>query len=282
MEPTHHRIVVGYDGSPDADLALQWAASMSRQRGLAVETVIVVNETDLLLGRHQERADREAAAWRELAVTVLRSCDLDDAGITIRHGSTVPALLAASHRAEMLVVGSRGHGLLTGSLTGSVSQHVARHATCPVVVVRRSQRPRSRHIVVGMDGSAESGRALRFACELASGEKQAVIALHALPAVTAPLSPDDDFFAPEDEIRMKHAERLLGDWAAQAVRDHPDVDISTEVVASSPVRALLDSSAAASMVAVGSRGRDAFADLLLGSVSQRVLHDALCPVAVVR
>lgn len=281
MEKTTPRIVVGYDGSPDGDLALQWAAEIARRRGLDVETVIVVDDVDPS-GRHHQRAEQAAAEWRELAVSTLRSCEIDDADIALWHGPPVPALLAASHGAQMLVVGSRGHGLLTGSLTGSVSQHLARHASCPVVVVRRPHRPQSRHLVVGLDGSPESDRALRFACELASGQKQGVVAVHGFHAITPATGTTDDVFSSETALRIEHAERRLREWVAEAVRDHPDVDVSTEAIAVSPVRALIDSSAVASMLVVGSRGRDAFADLLLGSVSQRVLHDAHCPVAVVR
>lgn len=276
------RIVVGYDGSPDADLALQWGVQTARRRELALETIIVVNDFDPVLGHHHERAEQAAAEWRELAVTVLSSSDVGDSGIAVRHGATVPTLLAASHGAEMLVVGSRGHGLMTGSLTGSVSQHLARHATCPVVVVRRPHRPDSRHIVVGMDGSPESDRALRFACTLARAQQQTVFAVHGFHAVTPAKGTTDDIFSSEVAIRIEHAERLLRDWVAEAARENPDVEILTESIAVSPVRALIDSSAVASMVVVGSRGRDAFAELLLGSVSQRVLHDAHCPVAVVR
>src|SRR6478752_2969802 len=282
MDTATPRIVVGYDGSPDADLALQWAALTARRRDMALETVIVVNDFDPVLGHHHERAEAAAAEWRELAVTVLRSADVDDSGIAVRHGPTVPTLLAAAHGAEMLVVGSRGHGLMTGSLTGSVSQHLARHASCPVVVVRPAHRPDSHHIVVGVDGSAESDRALRFACDLARGQKQTVFAVHGFHAVTPAKGTTDDIFSSEVAIRIEHAERLLSEWVAPATRDNPDVEILTETIAVSPVRALVDSSAVASMVVVGSRGRDAFADLLLGSVSQRVLHDAHCSVAVVR
>ena len=67
-----------------------------------------------------------------------------------------------------MVVGARGHSLLSGVVLGSVSQHVSRHASCPVVVTRTPYHPDSRRVVVGVDGSAGSRKALEFAFDHAS------------------------------------------------------------------------------------------------------------------
>jgi nucleotide-binding universal stress UspA family protein len=283
MESTQRRIVVGYDGSPDADLALTWAAHMAQRRRSALLTVIVATDMDPLVGDYHQRGEHLAEEWRDRAAKLLMELpggpgDLGD--LVIRHGPAVPELLAAAHDEQMLVVGSHGHGLMIGSLTGSVSQHLARHATCPVVVVRRPHLPDATRIVVGLDGSPESDRALRFACEVA--DRQPVVAVHGYHAVTPATGSTDEVFASETAHRIENAERLLRDWVADAQREHPEVSLRTEPIPMAPVRALVDSSWAASLLVVGSRGRDAFADLLLGSVSQHVLRDAHCPVAVVR
>jgi nucleotide-binding universal stress UspA family protein len=62
----------------------------------------------------------------------------------------------------------------------------------------------------------------------------------------------------------------------------PALEVETEAIPVPPSRCLADASQAASLVVVGSRGRGAFTGMLLGSVSQSVLHTAQCPVAVVR
>ena len=78
------------------------------------------------------------------------------------------------------------------------------------------------------------------------------------------------------------AERLLAAATAGVRAEMPDLELTELAVPAPADRLLVDLSAASSLVVVGSRGRDAFADLLLGSVAQRVLQAAHCPVAVVR
>ena len=281
MSAATPRLVVGYDASADADLGLTWAAETARRQHLALETVVVAATTDPITGDVYDLSDQVAAEWADSARRRLLGLGWGTATVTVRHGRIVPELLSASHGADLLVVGSRGHGLVTGSLTSSVSQHLARHASCPVVVVRRPQPPDADRVVVGLDGSPESERALRFACTLVRGQKQEVVAVHGYRAY-ASAKGGYEVFSPAAAHRIEEAERLVQAWVEDAVRDHPDVPISTEAIAVSPARALVDCRALASLVVVGSRGRDAFAELLLGSVSQRVLHDAHCPVAVVR
>ena len=77
-------------------------------------------------------------------------------------------------------------------------------------------------------------------------------------------------------------ELLLAESLAGVRAEHPDVRLEHEVVAVAPDTCLVDASAGASLVVVGSRGLGYFRGLLLGSVSQAVLHRAECPVAVVR
>ena len=86
----------------------------------------------------------------------------------------------------------------------------------------------------------------------------------------------------EADRQLAAAEELVKDLCRECAAQFPDVEIVPEAI---PVRAgpvLVDASRAASLVVVGSRGRDAFSEMLLGSVSQHVLTHAQCPVAIVR
>ena len=83
-------------------------------------------------------------------------------------------------------------------------------------------------------------------------------------------------------VETVEREALLAESIAGVRTDHPDVRLEQEVVVVAPAQCLVDASAGASMVVVGSRGLGFFSGMLLGSVSQAVLHGATCPVAVVR
>jgi len=273
-------IVVGYDGSPDAELALGWAARTANFTLKPLEVVIVGTQMDPAVGHFREHNDRLVDEWHIRAHDSLKEAGVASWEVGVRRGPTVPVLLAAAGNAEMLVVGSRGHGLMLGSLRGSVSQHVARHASCPVVVVRPLRQPGAQQIVVGIDGSGGSEAALRFACSRARDTGESVVVVHAYRALPVPM-PDDAFFQ-RTTARAESADRLLAEATAGIRADYGEVDLTTQAVAASADRLLLDLSAVSSLLVVGSRGRDAFAEMLLGSVAQQVLHLAECPVAVVR
>ncbi|MBP0450618.1 universal stress protein [Kitasatospora sp. RG8] len=138
--PASRRIVVGVDGSPSSRQALRWAVGQARLTGGAVEAVLC-----WLLPAMYRRApasvDRELrhAAERVLAQAVTEAVG-DDRPVEIREtavlGNASEVLVERSHGAELLVVGSRGHGGFAGALLGSVGQHCVQHGSCPVVVVR--------------------------------------------------------------------------------------------------------------------------------------------------
>jgi nucleotide-binding universal stress UspA family protein len=135
------RIVVGTDGSPNAQLALDWAVDEARRR--EAELVVVrswrppyageaaygyVEVTDAVrAGATTQLEEAAAAAEAALGRPVHR---------VIRCGAAADTLMDESKGADLLVVGARGHGGFLGLLLGSVAEHVARHAPCPVVIVR--------------------------------------------------------------------------------------------------------------------------------------------------
>ena len=274
------RIVVAYDGSPDAETALAWAvrtALPTTQPGVAV---IAPAADDLMPQRSLLWGDRLDEV-RESAERQLGASPLVDASVELRPGPAVQVLLDAAADAAVLVAGSRGHGQVTGALTGSVSQHLARYAPCPVVVARPAVSPSARRIVVGVDGSGGSDAAVEFACRRAEVTGEDVVMLHGWRDASAGGTTRREVPG-EFMDRIAQEERLLAEAVAGVRAEHPDVPLESEAIPVVPWRALADASAAATLVVVGSRGRGAFAGMLLGSVSQQVLHHAQCPVAVVR
>ncbi|RNM11119.1 universal stress protein [Nocardioides pocheonensis] len=274
------RIVVAYDGSPDAQTALTWAIRTALLTEQPVEAVIATAADDLMPQRSLLWGDHLEEV-RQSAEQVLGEALLQDASVELRAGPAVPVLLDAAADAGLLVVGSRGHGQVAGLVAGSVSQHLARHASCPVVVARPVAHPAASRIVVGVDGSGGSDAALEFACRRAELTGEHVVVVHGWRDGSATGTTRREVPAQFME-RIAEEERLLGEAVAGIQGDHPDVHLVPEAIPVVAWRALADASAAATLLVVGSRGRGAFTGMLLGSVSQQVLHHAQCPVAVVR
>ncbi len=278
-------LLVAYDGSVDARRALTWTASESLRTGVPVH-VLAVNEvltpTWSGVGGSLVVTDGyvlDSTTLLEEAEKILADEGVTDVTTGQRTGAVVPELVHAAASASTLVIGSRGHGSADEALMGSVSQHLARHATCPVIVVRETKDPDSRRIIVGIDGSGTSAAALEYACRRAETTGETVVAIHGFH-VHAPST--DVWAAAPRSADGSDRERLLAESVAGVRDDHPDVRLEQEVVAVSPGRCLADASESASLVVVGSRGLGWFGGLLLGSVSQTVLHRAACPVAIVR
>jgi nucleotide-binding universal stress UspA family protein len=138
-------IVVGVDGSEHAAKALQWALEEAklRQTGVLAMHAWTMPAPPGRIGFYAEPL-QDPSAFQEGAERmlegILAEAAPDTAGVRLEHravqGSPAEALVQASEGAELLVVGSRGHGGFGSLLLGSVSQQCVQHASCPVVVVR--------------------------------------------------------------------------------------------------------------------------------------------------
>jgi nucleotide-binding universal stress UspA family protein len=140
---TQRRIVVGVDGSVSSKAALAWAVEQARLTGAVVEAVIAweIPVTPRNPWPVAVFTDFKSIAGQTLAEAIAEASG--SAGqVEIRpevvEGNAAQVLLDASAGADLLVVGSRGHGGFVGALLGSVSQHCVHHSGCPVVVIRDS------------------------------------------------------------------------------------------------------------------------------------------------
>jgi nucleotide-binding universal stress UspA family protein len=138
-------------------------------------------------------------------------------------------------------------------------------------------------IVVGIDGSEESKRAMRWAAAEAKlrGAPLRVVHAWAFPYIAAGpgLDPVLDTEVIEDVRRV--AEKLVESELAELGSEISGVDVERAVVEGAPAPALLEAAVGADLLVVGSRGRGGFAELLLGSVSQQCAHHAPCPLVIV-
>lgn len=137
---TTYRIVVGYDGSDGGMRALLWAVGDAHNRGGSVQAVMAydwpVTEAALLAGAGPEGELKRAEEKLAQAIEGVRG-QFRDVPIAAEAvlGNASQKLAEASKDADLLVVGSHGHGHLHQAVLGSVSEGCIRHAHCPVVVV---------------------------------------------------------------------------------------------------------------------------------------------------
>ncbi len=299
-------IVVGYDGSAGSQLALDWAIETARERGTRLTIVHGVSLANtpgfpaMDLGQVEplfERSAREVVAEGEAHARKF----LETTEIATQYwlGSPAGQIIEASKDADLVVVGSRGRGRLLGGLLGSTSYAVAAHAHCPVVIVRgpaghepdelvAPQRPDSRHpVVVGVDDSPASDHAVDAGARAAAA---AGARLHIL-RVAQPMPVNtwlieeagaDAKAAEDSEAGLSTSEAAVERVADRVRAAHPDLEVTTEAVVGDPGPTLAARGVDAGLIVVGSRGRGGFTGMLLGSVSHRVIHDATCPVMVVR
>jgi nucleotide-binding universal stress UspA family protein len=190
----------------------------------------------------------------------------------------VPTLVELSEEAEMVVVGSNGRGAVGRVLLGSVSSGVVRSTKCPVAVIRAdaSFMPHSDQapVLVGIDCSPASELALAIAFDEASFRGVELTAFHAWSDVAVYQIPWLDW--------KSEAEQSLAEYLAGWQERYPDVKVHRLLALDHPGRALIEESESAQLVVVGTHGRGALTGMLLGSVSNAVVHSVHTPVIVAR
>ena len=139
--PVPRRIVVGVDGSPSSLDALSWAARQAHLTGSSLEIVMAwewPSSYDWAVPVPDDfDPEQEVRRALEGAVASVRTAYPDlSVDPRVVGGHPAPILVEASKGADLLVVGSRGHGEFVGMLLGSVSEYCATNAHCPVVVHR--------------------------------------------------------------------------------------------------------------------------------------------------
>ncbi|MFY1620234.1 universal stress protein [Micromonospora sp. WMMD736] len=274
-------ILVGYDGSTDASVALDWALDEAERSGQPVRLAYIFEWLTVAswVGPGVAPGIWPDDTARRQVDDLVRNAAADAAaahpGLTVTgevyDGPPALVLQERSTDAGMLVLGSRGHGGFAGLLAGSTAVSVAAHAHCPVIVVRDgTTHGPADAVTVGVDTSEPSLVALGFAAERAAQRRVPLRVLHAwTPGPGGAAGTPDERAAVEEAVEP---------WR----RTFPELELTVDLVAGSPAATLIEASRSAQLVVVGSRGRGGLAGMLLGSVSQQLIQHAGCPVAVVR
>ncbi len=285
-------IVVGVDGSPSSLEAVSVAAREARLRGCALKVVHAfiwpakhVPPGPVPLGPAGGEVRNAVGRLVAEAVERARSVAPDvEVGNAVVAGEALVVMEAQSRTASLVVVGSRGMGGFAGLLLGSMAVHLTTHGRCPVMVVR-GEPDRAGPVLLGVDGSPAGEEAVEFAFEEAGLRGTEAVALHAWTPGSAAAAPPQDPSMPSCALEpgiLAAQEPLLAEAVAGRRQRHPDVRVEYTVVRGDAREALIEASRNAGLIVVGSRGRGGFTGLLLGSVSQALLHHAHCPVVVVR
>lgn len=291
---TQARVVVGIDGSPTSTTALVWALETAGRHGADVEAVhawrwdvtayaAVSPDTPVEL---VDLARRTADACVERALADRRA-DAPQVQVHARtvEGDASSALVSAAASAELLVIGRHGRSAVAEGLLGPSLGHVAGHclsrSPAPVAVVPGgTPAAPPRRVVVGVDGSAASARALAWAVEHAQGAVP-VVAVLAWQLTTLPAPESSDHAVPPLPEWQASAERLLRETVEAALPADAAAAVEQVVLHEPATAGVLSAVGEGDLLVLGDRGRGGFARLVLGSVSRQCAEHAPCPVVVV-
>ncbi|GAA4263063.1 universal stress protein [Dactylosporangium darangshiense] len=250
-------VIVGIDGTPASDEALRWAAAEATRTGSPLKVVI---------------AAAHPGEWATLTVAAAVDCarahrpGLQVTGRAVS-GQPVDVLTGLAADAALVVVGSHGHTALAAALRGATGARVALRAPGRVVVVRGRIDAGEGPVAVGVDGSHTDNRLLAAAFEQAARRGCEVLAVRAVPGVAG----------------QERADLLaeLTDDLERWSRRYPTVPAFARTPDLDPAAALLDASGEARLLVLGGRTHGPAAALLAGSVGQRLLYHAGCPLLIV-
>lgn len=285
------RIVVGVDGSPPSKRALLWAAHLAELENRELDAIIVRNPPTAVGYPWSYLAagtDPHAAAADELAAAVHDALGCAPERVHLRAVTGAPAaqLLACSRHAAYLVVGSRGRGGFANLLLGSVGMKCVEQSSRPVLVVHNSSPPEragERHayarVVVGVDGSAASRVALRYAARYAERT-----GAHLEVCMT--WEPPELFgvrfgYIPSGWTPQEEMDKQLADVVDEEFGPERPADLRLFAEEGDPASTLLRRSRNAALLVLGSRGRSGLANLALGSVTAKCAEHARSAVLIV-
>lgn len=286
-------VLVGFDGSELAALAVRFGAAEAQRRGTtltvvtayALPTMIYPNMASMPSEPEDERAREAAEAILAEAVELLRDHP-GEKSFRTAPGDAAGVLVTLSPSAEITVVGARGRGGFMGRVLGSVSTALPAHAHCPTIVVPHNatvDHAADGPVVVAVDGS-DTGRVAMFTAAAEAAVRGTTLEVVAV----LPAGEEWLYWYPELELssevtgrRQKQIAAGLEKETAELGEQFPDLAVSTSVPVGDPTETLVEISARAQLTVMGTRGRGRIRSALLGSVSRGVLNRAEGPVMVV-
>jgi nucleotide-binding universal stress UspA family protein len=281
------QITVGYDGSVPSSEAVRWAAAEATVRGarLRIVSCFEVPYLEDAIGGwpRTQPYGSPPEACRSVLAEVKDNVAASNPEIEIlTEASAGPAALALVDNVDsgdLIVVGASSHQGAAAFWLGSTPRHLVRHSPCPVVVVRgAASRGRPDRVVVGVDGSPASERALQWAGDEADRHHVGLLVVHGW---LYPYLPVDTTSSQARDLTNVDAACLL-DRAVESATEQFAAEVTGQLVESGPATALLETVCDGDLLVVGSSGRGALAAGIFGSTVNAVLDRSSVPVVVVR
>lgn len=291
-------ILVPLDGSPFAEAALPVALEAARRRGHGLELMVVFEDEPSVAGWPLS-PERVAASFEEYLQKVAeRISHVKDVPIstTVEGGNVMEHLVKHAGRwnTDLVVMSTHGRGAVSRAWLGSVADHMVRHATVPVLLVRPVEGeetdlatlPSLDNVVVALDGSHRAERGLEYAL-LVSGEQAHYTLVRVVPGPILHWSTYIPTAIQETSEGLKKgradAEQYLG-GTARRLRES-GYDVTTEVLEGIPPAAgILDYAKdhPTDVIAITTHGRTGLSRLVLGSVADKVVRGSWAPVLITR
>ena len=293
-------VTVGVDGSGESLAAADWAAREALRREAPLR-LVHVREPDPAspAGAYADAGTRDHWARRipRDAASGLAEryphLELTAEQVT---GHAADVLTDLGKEAELLVIGTRGLGVVAGFLVGSVALTTVAHVPCPVVLVRAGtteedarRQPAGdpatpgpyRDVVLGAELYRPCDELFAFAFEAAARRGAPLRVVHAWnpPLVYGidPIAVDTGLATELAEESARALKDALRPWRGK----YPEVEVNAQALVGRPARHLLEAASDASLVVVGRRNRRSPLGFHLGPVTHAVMHHSTAPVAVV-
>lgn len=286
------QVLVATDGSKFGKWALEWVARLPLAEPPSVKVIHildlgalrapfmvqpVVAGTERYLKAEVAKFLKQAKRTKEEAAALLKSFRLKGRVVTERGPIAATIVESAKRGVQLVAIGSRGLDAIDRFMLGSVSTHVIHHVSCSVLVVREAPE-HLRRVVLAVDGSAASKRAVQFllrtmtpmpASREGAPEPLSVTVVHAMPFLNYP--------------ELRHAGAALVEACSQKLLEAGYCVTQVSTIGN-PADEILKAAEthSADLIVTGAKGLGAVGRFLLGSVSTRVVQHAHCSVLVVR
>lgn len=286
--------VVPVDFTRSANLALDYAIARARRRKAKLVLVHVIStnamiaasadgagSAELIVKAQEAAAESARASMRKLVARKgLKPSEHRVVFVESMDPAGAIAAQARKARARMIIMGSEGRTGIQRVFSGSVAEATLRATRRPLLIVKKGRRAKpAKTIVVPVDFSKAALAALKSAAEIAKGERETLLLLNVVTQTDqmVPFYLRDDYHRELIKTELARLKQL-----AQRLKIAPRAYRALVVRASDAAAAIVKEAkrCRASMIVMGSHGRSGLKHLVLGSVAERTLRQAACPVLV--